>query len=143
MVQRRFERVVVCVGNRPLQFDAAERRPKLGSRRLLVERAARRAQAQAQRRIGRIRFFKHQQMMRRSAHVAHRGQRRRAELPLHARHPVLCVGRYVVRIDGRNAHQRLKLAPVHARIRIRAARSIRHMLQREIAAPHSRPWPQP
>ena len=36
----------------------------------------------------------------------------RAELPLHAGHPVLGVRRHIVRIDRRNAHQRFELAPI-------------------------------
>ena len=105
--------------------------PNVRARRLLVERSAGRAQAQAQRGIGGVGLFKHQQMMRRSAHIADRGQRSRAHLPLDARHPVLRVGRHVVRIDGGNADQRLKLAPVHAGVRIRAAGAVGHVLQGE------------
>ena len=105
-----------------------------GARGLLVERPARRAQAQAQRGIGRVGLFKHQQMMRRGAHIADRGQGARAELALHARHPVLRVGRYVVGVDGGNADQRLKLAPIDGGIRICPAGSVSHVLQGEALA---------
>ena len=96
--------------------------PNLRARRLLVEGTAkRRAQAEAERGIGRVGLLQHQQMVRRGADIADRDQRRGAELPLHAEHPVLGVGSYVARVHRGNAHQRLELAPVHVGVGIGAA----------------------
>ena len=60
MVERGLERVVVGVGDGALQLHAAERGAEGGARGLLVERPARRAQAQAQRGIGGVGLLKHQ-----------------------------------------------------------------------------------
>ena len=119
MVQRGLQCVVVCIRNRSLQFHAAERGAELRSRSLLIEGTAkRRPEAQTQRRIRRVHFLQHQQVMGRSAHVADCGKRRSAYLTLNAGHPVLSIRGHIARVHRGNTHQRLELAPIHVGVRL-------------------------